>query len=79
MLSKRQARFGVVAPDVKESTPAKTTTTTAPAAGAAAAGVKKSGLVLDPAEEEKKRKRAAKFGLPSVSFLCLIAQFVFVF
>ncbi|KAF9152088.1 hypothetical protein BG015_005779 [Linnemannia schmuckeri] len=62
LLSKRQARFGIVEPAVKaSSTPVKPVGTTAPAAG----GVKRSGLVLDAAEEEKKRKRAAKFGLPS--------------
>lgn len=79
MLSKRQARFGIVEPAAKpSSTPAKPTGTAAPAAGAAAAaGIKKSGLVLDAAEEEKKRKRAAKFGLPSVCFLpfCLLNWF----
>ncbi|KAG0206378.1 hypothetical protein BGX28_002141 [Mortierella sp. GBA30] len=54
VLSKRQERFGVQAPEVKASaTPTTTTTTT----------TKPSGLVLDAAEEEKKRKRAAKFGL----------------
>ncbi|KAF9280483.1 hypothetical protein BGZ88_012166 [Linnemannia elongata] len=66
VLSKRQARFGIVEPAAKSSsTPAKPAGTAAPAAGAAAASVKKSGLVLDAAEEEKKRKRAAKFGVPS--------------
>ncbi|KAF9140151.1 hypothetical protein BGX30_006958 [Mortierella sp. GBA39] len=65
VLSKRQARFGVVEPAAKLSTPAKPAGTAAPATSAAAASVKKSGLVLDAAEEEKKRKRAAKFGLPS--------------
>ncbi|KAF8929084.1 hypothetical protein BGZ47_001281 [Haplosporangium gracile] len=65
VLSKRQARFGIVEPAAKaSSTPAKAVGTTIPAA-AAASGIKKSGLVLDAAEEEKKRKRAAKFGLPS--------------
>ncbi|KAG0294759.1 hypothetical protein BGZ96_000513 [Linnemannia gamsii] len=65
VLSKRQARFGIVAPAAKESTPAKPAGTAASAAGVAAAGVKPSGIVLDAAEEEKKRKRAAKFGLTS--------------
>ena len=79
MLSKRQARFGIVEPAAKpSSTPAKPTGTAAPAAGAAAAaGVKKSGLVLDAAEEEKKRKRAAKFGLPSVCFLLFVCSIGF--
>lgn len=78
MLSKRQARFGIVEPAAKSSsTPAKPAGTAAPAAGAAAASAKKSGLVLDAAEEEKKRKRAAKFGVPSVCFSFLFTQLVY--
>ncbi|KAG0378911.1 hypothetical protein BGX24_002405 [Mortierella sp. AD032] len=60
VLSKRQERFGTVAPAAKTSTPAKPASTTP-----AAAGAKRPSVAVDAAEEEKRRKRAAKFGLPS--------------
>ncbi|KAF9123964.1 hypothetical protein BGW39_008559 [Mortierella sp. 14UC] len=59
VLSKRQERFGTVAPAAKASTPAK------PAVTASAGGAKKAIVALDAEEEEKRRKRAAKFGAPS--------------
>ncbi|KAG0267827.1 hypothetical protein BGZ95_002736 [Linnemannia exigua] len=61
VLSKRQERFGTVAPAAKATTPAKPAGTTP----TAAAGAKRPSVAVDAAEEEKRRKRAAKFGLPS--------------